>query len=949
MRIGRKRLIQGAIAVVVLGVGALALRYEYQRIHVKRIYYRWRAEGIAASRAGQHRLAVEDLRGFLSQYLDDPEALRAYIYSRPRTEVPGDQPQAQQDTIFALRQLIRLETDTVADRRKLIEFCQRAGQNTEASDAADDLLSIVPNDPQALAAKVIALEMLQKWDEAFPIARQWADAAPLDVQAQMTAVFLLPRMKAPPEKPIERATALRAAHPGDPRFEFLEGFALANSPAAPDALHASQAATSAEGKTEVEWFRAAAAHPVDDPAFVRALVGQFDALGLFDDSLALMRHAYQANPISPVARDLFCRLWEMNAWTNIVAVYDPKNTDAEVTAIEAVALNHVGRQTDAARLRTQLAGLGDDASAKAWGLVIDQPARPTRADLQKVIDACNVALDQDSADAPLHFLCGVAHAQLRNTISAIGELKAAAMAAPPWPLPLSTEAEIRLGRGEIGAALAASETARRRASREGNIDDLSIAITLARVALAARTTGHALNADELRALAQSVQKIMPGEESTLELLVTLAKDHGHLDEARSAVTAVLDSSRPQTEHALVRMAAISEATGLGVEDGCFERSRHDHGLTATLAFAQAAYLFRHGKKTEGLALLDEGSRTGVDPKSSAWPIAYASFLEVSGDSGAVASWKKLADDFPADLVVQRAVLSSPAATDRTLQERTIDRLHHLEGEQAIDWRLARAQWLLADPNAPTAHLDEASALIEGVLQVDAYCAEAHWLSGRILQRRGDRDNAINQLRIASDLNPASAQITLELVPLLTGPREVAELRDRLVRVAEGPAPTPEALSVLGWLQQKDGRRLEAEASYRRALQFRPNFAPVQNNLAMVLLTGNDQREIQEAISLGTAATKAEPKNPKYLDTLGQAQKRAGDLESALKTLERAITLDPKDPLYRLNQVDCLIATGRQDEARSALSALKSLISSKPDIDSDLKERLTTLSAQLETK
>jgi len=72
-----------------------------------------------------------------------------------------------------------------------------------------------------------------------------------------------------------------------------------------------------------------------------------------------------------------------------------------------------------------------------------------------------------------------------------------------------------------------------------------------------------------------------------------------------------------------------------------------------------------------------------------------------------------------------------------------------------------------------------------------------------------------------------------------------------------------------------------------------------------------------------------------MDTLAQGPKGAGDLESALKTLETAISLDLKDPLYRLNQLDCLVATGRQDEARSALSALKGLISSKPDLDSDL--------------
>jgi tetratricopeptide (TPR) repeat protein len=69
-------------------------------------------------------------------------------------------------------------------------------------------------------------------------------------------------------------------------------------------------------------------------------------------------------------------------------------------------------------------------------------------------------------------------------------------------------------------------------------------------------------------------------------------------------------------------------------------------------------------------------------------------------------------------------------------------------------------------------------------------------------------------------------------------------------------------------------------------------AIIQNNLAWMLVVSPklDDRDPDEAVALATVATKANPHDGTFWNTLGVAQYRAGDLDAATKAFERSMNL-----------------------------------------------------------
>jgi len=179
--------------VVVLGTSA----FLYRHVHKQHVYAHIKAEGMAAAQAGDYQLAVAKLREYLAVYLDDQEALRAYIHARPLVHVPGDHVRAAKDTVFALRHLITLEKDSLADRHALIKLCQSIDLDAEAIDAASELLAVAPGDKEAIAAQAVSMGRLKNWNAALSSARRWAEVDPSDIDASMTEFIAMHELQTP--------------------------------------------------------------------------------------------------------------------------------------------------------------------------------------------------------------------------------------------------------------------------------------------------------------------------------------------------------------------------------------------------------------------------------------------------------------------------------------------------------------------------------------------------------------------------------------------------------------------------------------------------------------------------------------------------------------------------------------------------------------------------------
>ena len=120
----------------------------------------------------------------------------------------------------------------------------------------------------------------------------------------------------------------------------------------------------------------------------------------------------------------------------------------------------------------------------------------------------------------------------------------------------------------------------------------------------------------------------------------------------------------------------------------------------------------------------------------------------------------------------------------------------------------------------------------------------------------------------------------------------AAARAHLLSALQLVPRSPGAHYQFGLLLQSEGQPAEAIARWRIALQLKPHWPPLMNNLAWLLATCSEPscRNPAEAAGLAEEASAAEPQNPSFFDTLGAAYAAADHFTDAIAAAEKAITL-----------------------------------------------------------
>jgi tetratricopeptide (TPR) repeat protein len=133
---------------------------------------------------------------------------------------------------------------------------------------------------------------------------------------------------------------------------------------------------------------------------------------------------------------------------------------------------------------------------------------------------------------------------------------------------------------------------------------------------------------------------------------------------------------------------------------------------------------------------------------------------------------------------------------------------------------------------------------------------------------------------------------------------------------------------------------QAEADLKKALELSPDESPVLNYLGY---TWVDQSEnLKTAMDYIRKAVKLKPDDGYYIDSLGWAYYRLGNIQSAVEHLERAVELRPDDPVINDHLGDAYWRIGRKLEAKYQWQQSLTL---KPDddliatIDKKLKDGL----------
>ncbi|HET7447729.1 MAG TPA: tetratricopeptide repeat protein [Methyloceanibacter sp.] len=139
----------------------------------------------------------------------------------------------------------------------------------------------------------------------------------------------------------------------------------------------------------------------------------------------------------------------------------------------------------------------------------------------------------------------------------------------------------------------------------------------------------------------------------------------------------------------------------------------------------------------------------------------------------------------------------------------------------------------------------------------------------------------------------------------------------------------------------------AESDFKEALSLSPDESLVLNYLGYSWI--DQGRNVKQAMDYIRKAVKLKPDDGYYVDSLGWAYFRLGNLQAAVETLERAVELKPDDPIINDHLGDAYWRVGRKLEAKYQWQQALTL---KPEEDQivSLKQKIASgLSDTGETK
>ena len=145
----------------------------------------------------------------------------------------------------------------------------------------------------------------------------------------------------------------------------------------------------------------------------------------------------------------------------------------------------------------------------------------------------------------------------------------------------------------------------------------------------------------------------------------------------------------------------------------------------------------------------------------------------------------------------------------------------------------------------------------------------------------------------------------DLVPLMVDRADALDRLgrrdDALAQLATAQKAAPDSVDVLlktGDVQQGTKRWDEAQSSYLKVIALAPQDPVAYNNLAWMTVSGG--RDAKKAVAWARQAVALSPNSSPFHDTLGWAERAAGNLPGAASSIGKAIALEPRVAGYHLH-------------------------------------------------
>ena len=194
--------------------------------------------------------------------------------------------------------------------------------------------------------------------------------------------------------------------------------------------------------------------------------------------------------------------------------------------------------------------------------------------------------------------------------------------------------------------------------------------------------------------------------------------------------------------------------------------------------------------------------------------------------------------------------------------------------------------------------------------------ETHLLLGQLYNFNHDSAKAEAQFRAAQKIDPDSEEVVLNMARLFTEQGDLKRAAETLKAVPEEDR-TARTQAALGATYDQLKQPKDAIAAYRSALDLDPeNPTEVQRGLANALLADN---QLDPALKLLQQIVAAEPQDGQSWIHIAEIQRRQGQYDQALTTLEKAKPLVQDTLELSYNQALTYDALGRYNDAITVLN------------------------------
>jgi len=422
------------------------------------------------------------------------------------------------------------------------------------------------------------------------------------------------------------------------------------------------------------------------------------------------------------------------------------------------------------------------------------------------------------------------------------------------------------------------------------------------------------NKDQAREAFESALKIDPVFFPAAESLASLDLEANHSDLAIARFKKLLEVD-PKNLQSLMAVVRIQEKAGLGKDELVAQLGKVIKQVPGEVLPRRALVNLLLERKDIKAALTASQDAITAFPDDSDIRVLDGKVQAAAGDvNQALAAMNKaisLQPNSPVPLLGQAELYAG--------QKDYVAAMQSLKKALSIKADYLPAQKILLTIQLATGRFPEARSLAKAMQTEPATATLGKVFEGEVAAVQKNWPEAIAAYRSAIDRSPTSEYvIKLHRVLVAAGKSgEAAQLEgDWLKR-------HPQDAIFYHYLGDAALLRADfelAEQRFMKVLQLQPNHFVAANNCAWLLMRAKKPGALDYALK----AVKLAPNQPPLLATLAEVYADAGNLNKAIETQRRAVTLSPDIGDFRMVLAKYLIAAGDKNAAREELNKLRAL-------------------------